>query len=574
MGSTVRTAVREDHTPSHPGLASDRRARAVRGILSWDVAFLTALALTVRLIQLDHTVQVDELNHIFAARSLLEDGTLRIADDAGLYTRAWGFTYVVAAMFALLGESVVVARIAPMLAGTALVAVLFVWIRSVAGRAAAWLAALLLCFDPTAIFLSQFTRFYTIHALLFLLGAIAVFSLCTRTAPPRRRIGLGLAALGAFALAYHLQVTTVVGVAGVTVAASLLLLRRDVVEAIAARWRWWLPALLLLSVPAAFAAVRLLPRYLGAFVYADAWAAGFVDDPLYYLRFQLEWYPTTWALLPIVLVAAAHCRPRFTVFAGTVFLVAFSIHSLAAWKNPRFLFYATPFLFALAGIAGAFALRWISRRVMTICRRVEWPVPGGRLARPAAVMVVAVTIGYLIAANSAFRLTAKMLTVDDADWTAPVLYRGEPDWAAAAEALRGVADSSALIVSSSDLKALYYFGRLDVILSANELGSASTMNPDFSILEKMQRPVIRHPESVARLIECSPSGLVLVEDKHLDQVWSVPPATTDYLREHTETVPLPAGLRLTAFRWRNPAYSQDACPAGIIPRLLAVEPAE
>src|SRR5690606_3771305 len=345
-----------------------------------------------------------------AARSLLEDGTLRIADDAGLYTRAWGFTYVVAAMFALLGESVVVARIAPMLAGTALVAVLFAWTRSVAGRGAAWLAALFLCFDPTAIFLSQFTRFYTIHALLFLLGAIAVFSLCTQPASPRRRIGLGLAALAAFALAYHLQVTTMVGVAGVTAAASLLLLRRDVVEAVGARWRWWLPALLLLLVPAALAAVRLLPRYLGAFVYADAWAAGFVDDPLYYLRFQLEWYPTTWALLPIVLVAAAHCRPRFTVFAGTVFLVAFSIHSLAAWKNPRFLFYATPFLFALAGIAGAFALRWISRRVMTICRRVEWPVPGGPLARPAAVMVVAVTIGYLIAANSAFRLTAKMLT--------------------------------------------------------------------------------------------------------------------------------------------------------------------
>ena len=100
------------------------------------------------------------------------------------------------------------------------------------------------------------------------------------------------------------------------------------------------------------------------------------------------------------------------------------------------------------------------------------------------------------------------------------------------------------------------------------------MNPDFAVSAKMQRPVIRHAESVARLIECSPSGLVLVEDKHLDQVWSVPPATTDYLREHTETVPLPAGLRLTAFRWMNPAYSQDACPAGIIPRLLAVEPAE
>lgn len=565
MASTVRTEVRGDQAFSRPGQASDHRARAARALLSWDVAVLTAVALLVRLIHLDHTVQVDELNHVFAARSLLENGTLQIGDDAGIYTRAWGFTYVVAAAFALLGESIVVARLPAVLAGTALVAVLFVWTRSVAGRAAAWVAALLLCFDPTALFLSQFTRFYTIHALLFLLGAIAVFSLCTRPASPRRRIGLALGALAAFGLAYHLQVTTVVGVAGVALGGCLLLIRREVIAVVGARWRWWLPALLLLSVPAAFVAARLLSLYIGAFRYADAWAGGSVDDPLYYLRMQLDWYPALWSLLPIVFLAAVYHRPRFTAFAGTVFLVAFSIHSLAAWKNPRFVFYATPFLFAFSGIAGAAALRWIGRQVMTACRRITWPVHGGRLARPAAAMALALTTGYLVAINSAYRLTAKMLTVDDADWTAPILYRGEPDWAAAAEALRSVADSSALIVSSSDLKALYYFGRLDVILSANELGSAFTMRPDFSISEKMKRPVIRQPESVARLIECSPSGLVLVEDKHLDQTWSVPPATTDYLRNHTEVVPLPAGLRLAAFRWRNPTHADIACPAGITP---------
>src|SRR5690606_41225934 len=128
-------------------------------------------------------------------------------------------------------------------------------------------------------------------------------------------------------------------------------------------------------------------------------------------------------------------------------------------------------------------------------------VHGGRLARPAAAMALALTTGYLVASNSAYRLTAKMLTVDDADWTAPILYRGEPDWAAAAEALRSVADSSALIVSSSDRKALYYFGRLDVTLSANELGSAFTMPPGFSTSAKMQRPVSRQPRSGGRHVD-------------------------------------------------------------------------
>jgi hypothetical protein len=523
------------------------------------------MALAIRLIRLDHTVQVDELNHILAARSLLEDGTLRLGEDGGPYTRARGFTYLIAAMFRLFGESVVVARIPAVLAGTALVAVLFLWTRSVAGRAPAWLAALFLCLDPTAIYLSQLTRFYTIHALLFLLGAIAVFSLCTSPVSPARRAALIASALGAFGLAYHLQVTTLVGLGGVTVAVMLLIARGETLAAVGRRWRWWLPALLLAALPAAFVAYRMLPRYLDLFTYADLWAAGLVDDPLYYLRFLLEGYPTLWSLLPIVLIVALYHHPRFAAFAGTVFLIAFATHSLAAWKNPRFLFYAMPFLFALWGIAAAAALRWTSRRVRALWRNVRWPSAARGLAEPATKVSLALVIGYLVTANSAYRLSYKMLTVDDGDWALPILYRGEPDWAAAAAELRTVVDSSAVIVSSSDLKALYYLGRIDVVLSANGLGSGPDALPEFSIASNLLRPTIQHPESMARLIACQRSGLVVVEDKHLGRTWSVPPATATYLRDHTEAIPLPASLRLTAFRWRNPAADASTCPAGVSP---------
>ncbi|HEY8469921.1 MAG TPA: glycosyltransferase family 39 protein [Longimicrobiales bacterium] len=521
------------------------------------------MALAIRLIRLDHTVQVDELNHVLAARSLLEDGTLRLGEDGMLYTRARGFTYLIAAIFRLFGESVVVARIPAVLAGTALVAALFLFTRSVAGRAAAWLAALFLCFDPTAIYLSQLTRFYTIHALLFLLGAIAVFRLCTSPLSPARRAALIAGALVAFGIAYHLQVTTVIGLGGVTSAAVLLRARRETLAALGRRWRWWLPALLVASLPAAFMARRMAPRYLELFTYADPWAAGFVDDPLYYLRFWLEGYPTMWSLLPIVLVVALYRHPRFATFAGAIFLVAFATHSLAAWKNPRFLFYSMPFLFALWGIAAAAALRWTSRRVRALWRNVPWLSAAPGLAAAATKASLALVIGYLLTANSAYRLSYKMLTVDDRDWAAPILYRGEPDWAAAADELRTIVDSSAVIVSSSDLKALFYLGRIDVVLSANGLGSGPEALPDFSIASNVNRPTIQQPESLARLMACQRSGLVIVEDKHLGQTWSVPPATAAYLRDHTETLPLPAGLRLTAFRWRNPEADASACPAGV-----------
>ena len=561
MGPTG-IAVPETGSRMLPRLApSHARAAAAGGFPWWDLALVAAIALAIRLIRLDHTVQVDELNHVLAARSLLEDGTLRLGGDGMVYTRARGFTYLIAAMFRVFGESVVVARIPAVLAGSALVAVLFLWTRSVAGRAAAWLAALFLCLDPTAIYLSQLTRFYTSQALLFLLGAIAVFHLCTSPASPARRAALIAGALVAFGIAYHLQVTTVIGLGGVTLATALLLARRETLAALGRRWRWWLPALLVASLPAAFLARRTVPRYLELFTYADLWASGSVDDPLYYLRFLLDGYPTMWSLLPIVLIVALYRRPQFATFAGTIFLVAFTTHSLAAWKNPRFLFYAMPFLFALWGIAAAAALRWISRRVRVLWRNVPRLSAAPGLAAAATRASLALVIGYLLMANSAYRLSYKMLTVDDADWAAPILYRGEPDWAAAADELRTVVESSALILSSSDLKALFYLGRLDVVLSANMLGGA----PEFSIAPGLLRPAIKEPESVARLVACQPSGLVIVEDKHLGQTWSVPPATAAYLRDNMEILPLPAGLRLTAFRWRNPAADASTCPAVIAP---------
>ena len=69
-----------------------------------------AIALIARLIGLHHTPYVDELNHVMAAHSLLERGTLELAPGGEPYTRARLFTYLVAALFRVFGESLAVAR--------------------------------------------------------------------------------------------------------------------------------------------------------------------------------------------------------------------------------------------------------------------------------------------------------------------------------------------------------------------------------------------------------------------------------------------------------------------------------
>jgi len=131
-------------------------------------------------------------------------------------------------------------------------------------------------------------------------------------------------------------------------------------------------------------------------------------------------------------------------------------------------------------------------------------------------------------------------------------YRGEPDWEKAAPALRAVADSVEVVVSSNDLKALYYLDRLDYTLSAFNLTHVKGNLPEFGIAEKTGLPVISAPGSIAEVIDKHASGLVVVERYDWHERAGVPGGTGNYITAHTESVPLDGHWRLLAFRWRRP----------------------
>ncbi|MGH6886717.1 MAG: glycosyltransferase family 39 protein, partial [Geminicoccales bacterium] len=94
----------------------------------------------------------------------MAEGQLRVAD--GVYTRTPLFTIFLAQWLGLFGENLVVARLPSLIAGTALVVLVLLWTRAVAGSLAAILAALLLALDPENLQISQWGRFYTLHCLM------------------------------------------------------------------------------------------------------------------------------------------------------------------------------------------------------------------------------------------------------------------------------------------------------------------------------------------------------------------------------------------------------------------------
>lgn len=530
-----------------------------RRSLPLDVALLCALALVVRLVHMGFPPDIDEMNALLAAHSLIANGA-PLLDGVHPYTRARLFTSLVAGMMRLFGDSLVVARMPSVIAGVALVAAVYLWVRTVAGRWAGVIAAGLLALNPDAIYHSQLVRFYELHALLLFVGAAAVYRLTEVPFDRSRATMPALIAVLTLALALHLQVLTVVGLAGLGLWAVGTVGPSIARRIIAHRHRTVIVGGLVVAVAAAAVlAVRMgaLTSAARLFTYSDAWAAADRGNIKFYHWALLDDYATLWTLFPVLVLISAARRPRATAFCATIFGVAFVVQSLAAWKHVRYFQYAMPYFFALAGMGVAEVIPPLARRV----RAVRHTLPGP-FARPTwrgvlatgAACVVAI---FLLAGNGAFPRLFRMLAATR-DGDTSVAYHNHSDWSAAAPRLRQLSDSAALLVSSSDLKSLYYLGRLDVILYRDHLYSADGWAPEFSDFPKLGRPVISTPASVHRLVACYPTGLIIAESGAWRAPWGVPSATADYIERTLTRVPLPAAWRLEVFRWRTPSATPEA----------------
>ncbi|MEP7066960.1 MAG: glycosyltransferase family 39 protein [Gemmatimonadota bacterium] len=532
---------------SSPGTTAPSRLRsaAVAAPLA-----VFAIAIVTRLIGLHHTPYVDELNHVMAAHSLLARGKLELAPGGDPYSRARLFTWLVAALFRVFGESLAVARMPAVLAGAALVTVLFIWVRSVAGRGAAWIAAMLFCFQPQSIYLSQLARFYTIQTLCFFGGAILIYRAVTdHTLARSRDIQLCVGALLLFLLALHFQIITIVGIAGVFLWVVLDFARARLRPA---QMAGAVAALLVVAVIALFAIQRgAFAKQLALFSYVDQWAAANRHNTRYYHDIFLDQYATIWTLFPLLAILAIYRNGRATMFSLVPFVVAFVVHSLAAWKAERYLFSVMPMFFAVVGMGlaeGAERLRpaiegaldWLA--VATLAPRTR--------ARGVA-LLFALIAAFIALGNGATSYALKMMLVSDADWQLALLYRGQPDWDAANAMLRPQVDSSAVVISSSELKSLYYLHRLDVLLSVDYLGDPRHPGPEYTVFRKLARPVVSTTQSLDQLRACFPTGLIVAEHGQWRTPWSVQSGVADYIETTLDPLHLPPATRLLAYRWRT-----------------------
>ena len=530
-------------------------------------ALLGCLALVVRLPNFDHIAHFDELYHFFAAQSWLAEGQLRVAD--GIYDRTPLFTIFLAHWLGLFGENLVVARMPSLIAGTALVVLVFLWTRAVAGSLAATVAALLLAFDPESLQISQWGRFYALHVLLFWLGAIGAYRLVTSPPAPGRAVLLGAGALLCFVAALYLQITTLIGLLGVALW-SALALGLPWLAGFSPRARWGIVAGLALLAGAAiwiFVETGLVVELLARYRSTPLHQAGSRDAFWYYHAFLTIYYPTLWPLVALAVVIGLAYRPRPTAFCACVVAIAFVAHSLAAAKSMRYLTYVTPFLFVLWGIALAEIWPPLRRFLEEAGMRAMAWLGLGRLGRGGVHAALAVVLVLTVVANGAFVRSAATIF----GFVIPPMQR-PADWIAAREPLAPWLADAAIVLTTNELATLYYLGRYDVLISKSRLseyGDGSEFSPD----PRTGRPVIGRPESLASIMDCYPQGLIVADSVRWRNPAQLENAIANLVEARAEEVELPAyGMR--AYRWQQPdeATRVRACarlPAGMRPDATA-----
>jgi 4-amino-4-deoxy-L-arabinose transferase-like glycosyltransferase len=545
------------HSQTVPEVEDERSG--ARGGPFWEILAIAALAVAVRVIHLDALHNTDDYYHILAARSWLRDGTLGLAGGAP-YERASLFTYIVAAFMYVFGESSYVARLPGALAGAAWVTLLFVWLRSHAGRTAAWAAALLFCIDPGAIWLSRIVRFYTLHGLVFLAVAIGVYHLATRAEFRPRSAMVGLGVVAGFGVAYHLQVTTVIG--AVALAAWLIVVLMPRAIGTVGKWSkgrlaWTLGigAGTLLLAGVAMIHSGLAADYLWRFQYVPMWAAERQDEVGYYFRRLQRSYPVLVALFPVACVVAIARTGRAGVFCVILFCVPFLLHSLAAFKAQRFLSYAMPFFFAIWGMTIAAVLPALFRAAETTIAQVMAVRAGASWLKVGAGLLLIVMAAGLVYSNRAFEDAYRFVRPGQ-----PPPLGSRPNWAGARPLLKGPADSASIVVGTFGPSIFYNLGRLDVVVGRDQVPVHN--GGEFAEARQLGRPAIHTAESMETLIRCHRSGLVVVDWNLWDAEWAMNRELTAVVTARAEPVPLPSGWGIYAYRWDRepPLEPLEDCP--------------
>jgi hypothetical protein len=511
------------------------------------------LALLLFSFNLDRAPHPDELYHLLAAQHLLETG--RPAIGEGEYWRGILHTWMVALSYEAFGEGLVSGRIPPVLLVALVAPILFLWVRREAGLLAAWLTAVLFISSPFTVEIAQFSRFYALQMLFFVLGGICFFYALTAAASTPRRVALGVSAVLLLALCVWLQITTLVGMVGFGVWAAAVLVQRVFFTASTSpAVRVGVVALLVGGVAVVGALVTLTDALeLGLAVYRETNLSSMARQDefwFYHVRFLL-FYSTLWSLVGLLALFAVVHSPRLAWFAIAVFSVSFLLMSFAGSKNTRYLSFAPPFLAIVWGVGLAYVLPPLRRFVAAAWARFMETLALPQRLRSIVGGAFAVSVLAVVVLTNPFWLRTATVIAD-------VAVPGETpatQWRVAREALAPWTAGADIMITMDDLGAIYFLGRADVNFNPSKLQELDDYR-EFGRDSRTGRPTISTPESLKQLLECFQSGFVVSPIARWNDSLLISEEVHGLVSTHAQPIELPDESQLYAWGWKDAALPE------------------
>ncbi len=494
-----------------------------------------ALLLAMAWRMIDHLPQYDELFHFLAARGIRDHGMPVIAD--GIYERAVWFTWLVTVAIKTFGDSLVAARVPSLLASAGSLMLMTIWVTRRVDVLAGATAAIVFCLLPATLDLAVFIRFYTVHALLVMGMSIALYEAAAPQRTLGHRIGLAVVAAALLFLAMHFQVTTLIALAAVAAAVSsvLLLDHWKIAMRFFGRHPGWIAASAVVAIVCGSLALSGF-GVVDEFRKAPLWASPSANRPQYYLLEMARDTPLLWPMFPVaVLIALFFGNRRLTSFCVVVFLFALSMHSIAAAKTMRYVYYALPFLCVVWGCALSGLYAVLTRVEMRSAELSSRKVASLALLVAAAVLALSQE-GQLVA-----RIVVGKLTTDPKAY-----YDGETDWSPAVPTLQPLLSSANRVVTSNAMKALYYFGRYDYDLNATIVPETQSRE-EFGLDERTGRHAISTAQSTAQVLGMPGTTLVILEEMRLGNPVGVPADTVETIATRCSVVAVPPAAGLKAW---------------------------
>lgn len=488
-----------------------RQTRLIPTVLIGLAAFVAALFSRVGMI--DHSLIYDELYQYLPAVSWQENQSFAVLD--GVYDRAARFTQLIALSFSITGEqSAFAARLIPaVIPGALAVSLVVAWAYHAGGKIAALITLVFLMFWPNGIEVSQYIRFYSLQGLLFVAGALLVYTALTSIGPfIWRLVALAVAAI-LFLLALDLQILTALGIGAIALW-ILVIFAPGWLKAYP--WLWWLVGAMLVATAGVLLSGVFSEeiRWLWLTYNWEPWPAQ--NDTTFYHRNFRDNYPTFWTLFPVIAVIALRANFMPASFCLMLFGTTFVLQSFGGLKNIRYLYSTMPFFFVLWGIGLQAILPGLWRLLKEYAQEAMSFLLPASLKNISATLVLVIAAAFLVFANPAFVRSAKLMLGKDENM---LLGKVRWQWVDAHALLDPWLADNAIIVTNEEMRAVEWLGDFDLAFNKPRFSefaySRKTEMPPFSFDHRTGRPLIGELDDFELTIRCIPIGVFVTNQNGL-----------------------------------------------------------